>query len=76
MNIYLITQKLEKFIPAFNVCTAFVIVAKNEKNARSLAALNCSNEGVSVWLDSEFSDCVEIGLAKELVEKIVIGHYQ
>lgn len=77
MSIYLIKIIVTNgYIPLTGYCNAFVLSAKNESNARGLAALNCSHEGFDIWKDSSLSICIEIGLALDLVERIILGNFQ
>lgn len=46
--------------PWYDKTFGMVVRAKDEQEARALAARSCAYEGEDAWLDSQFSTCVEL----------------
>ena len=53
-------DSLPPWIPYYNRVYGFVVRARSEDTARSLAASKCGDEGPDAWLSSRSSTCVEL----------------
>jgi len=61
------------WIPWYEKAFGFVICARNEKEARLLAAEDSGDEGRRSWLDDEQSSCVELTISEN--SKIIIKDF-
>jgi hypothetical protein len=58
MNLYVLTQGAK---PQRDMAAGFVVAAKDEDQARELAANQAGDEGPWIWEDGERSECHLIG---------------
>lgn len=50
-------EAIENWQPWYDKANSFVISAKNENDARSIASNNSGDEGEAVWLDAKKTSC-------------------
>jgi hypothetical protein len=61
------------WVPWYDKTFGMVIRAVSERSARSIAAEHCADEGEEVWLNSEYSSCVEL-LSEGNAGVIMVDH--
>lgn len=52
--------------PYYDVANGFVVRAYTEDEARQLAANDCGDEGVDVWLNYDVTQCTELTTEGEI----------
>lgn len=73
MKLYLLRTKKLNDIQKGDAL-AYIVSGIDEKDARRFLYLNVKQG--QIWTDDNVSSCVEIGLAKEIINKIYLANFQ